>query len=180
MIRYVAFLRAINVAGHAIIKMTDLRDAFSAAGCKNTTTFIQSGNVIFDASGDPAALFRKIKTKVCGLAGGEAEIVYRTIDDLASLARAAPFKGLETDRTLKLYVTFLATKPEKKPTFPVVDAKEGLEAIGMKGLDVLLVSRRKPNGFYGFPNALIEKTYGVSGTSRNWNTVTKILARARE
>ena len=45
---YVAFLRAVNVAGHAIVKKDDLRDAFAGAGCKNARTFIQSGNVVFE------------------------------------------------------------------------------------------------------------------------------------
>jgi uncharacterized protein (DUF1697 family) len=45
--RHVAFLRAINVAGHAIVRMADLRQAFADAGCRNVRTYIQSGNVVF-------------------------------------------------------------------------------------------------------------------------------------
>ena len=45
--KYVAFLRAMNVAGHASVRMTDLREAFAAAGCQGVRTYIQSGNVIF-------------------------------------------------------------------------------------------------------------------------------------
>lgn len=48
----------------------------------------------------------------------------------------------------------------------------------MKNLEVFIVSRRKKNGFYGFPNNFIEKELGVSATSRNWSTVTKIVAFA--
>jgi len=44
---YVAFIRAINVAGHASVRMSDVRDAFVAAGCKDVRTYIQSGNVMF-------------------------------------------------------------------------------------------------------------------------------------
>ena len=57
---YIAFLRAINVAGHASLKMTDARDAFAAAGCRNVRTYIQSGNVLFEVPrranvvGDPS------------------------------------------------------------------------------------------------------------------------------
>ena len=178
--RYCAFLRAINVGGHAIVKMTDLREAFAAAGCGNPTTYIQTGNVVFDTTAkDPAALFRRITTKVRTLAGGEPDIVFRTARELESLVRAAPFKGLEGEHGLKLYVTFLSGKPPVKPTFPLLLPKDALEAIGMKGLDVLLVSRPKPNGFYGFPNNFIEKTFGVPGTSRNWTTVTKMAELVR-
>ncbi len=44
MTRYVAFLRAINVAGQKLIKMKELAQIFAAAGCKNGQTYIQSGN----------------------------------------------------------------------------------------------------------------------------------------
>jgi uncharacterized protein (DUF1697 family) len=180
MTRYVAFLRAINVRGHALIAMTDLCAAFESAGCRNATSFIQSGNVIFDSgAADTAPLFRRVHRKVRALAGGEPEIVYRSLGDLEALARAKPFDGLEDDRLLKLYVVLLAAKPVKRPRLPLEDAKERLEVIGRTGLDVLLVSRRKPSGMYGFPNAFVEQAYGVPATSRNWNTVRRILERAR-
>lgn len=40
MTRHVAFLRAINVAGHASVRMRDVKDAFESAGCKRVTTYI--------------------------------------------------------------------------------------------------------------------------------------------
>lgn len=46
--KYVAFLRAIDVAGHAKVKMHDLKQAFFAAGCQNVRKLIQSGNVVFE------------------------------------------------------------------------------------------------------------------------------------
>ncbi len=69
----------------------------------------------------------------------------------------------------------LAQKPRSVPPFPWEDPKERLEAIGIKGLDVLVVSRRKePRLFYGFPNSFVEKMLDVPATSRNWSTIRKI------
>ncbi|HET6922378.1 MAG TPA: DUF1697 domain-containing protein, partial [Anaeromyxobacteraceae bacterium] len=48
--RYVAFLRAVNVAGHALVTMEALSRAFARRGCQRVRTYIQSGNVLFDAS----------------------------------------------------------------------------------------------------------------------------------
>jgi len=50
----------------------------------------------------------------------------------------------------------------------------------MKNLDVFTVSRRKKDGFYGFPNNFIEQELGVVATSRNWSTVTRIAELVRE
>ena len=49
MIRYVAFLRAINVGGH-VVKMDALRKLFVHAGLSDVETFIASGNVVFSSS----------------------------------------------------------------------------------------------------------------------------------
>ena len=61
MINYVAFLRGINVGGKKLIKMEDLSRVFVSLGFKNVRTFIQSGNVIFDAAEtNPNVLAKKI------------------------------------------------------------------------------------------------------------------------
>jgi uncharacterized protein (DUF1697 family) len=177
---YVAFLRAINVAGHAIVKMTDLRDAFAAAGCKNVRTYIQSGNVIFDCPQEKsAAIFKRIRTKLRALLGNEPGILFRTLEEIDALVKAAPFRDFIAERAIKLYVAFLSEKPHTKPKLPLASPKEFVEAIAMNDFEIFIVSHPKPNGFFGFPNNFIEKELGVSATSRNWSTVTKIVAFAR-
>lgn len=159
--------------------MADLCAAFESAGCRNVSSYIQSGNVLFDASTrDPAALFRKVKARVLALAGGEPSIVFRTMSELDAAARAAPFGALVDDKTIKLYVVFLAERAKRKPALPIVDAKERLELIGVYGAHAYVVSRRKPNSLmYGFPNSFVENSLAVAATSRNWNTVRRILER---
>ena len=175
MTRYVAFLRAINVAGHARVEMSRLCDVFTRAGCVSAQTYIQSGNVIFETEDDCAELFQKIRTNVCRLTGEQSGVMFRSARQIHALVNGAPFKAFDADRTLKLYAVCLGGKPRSVPAFPWADSKERLEAIGIKGLDVLVVSRRKePRLFYGFPNGFVEKMLDVPATSRNWSTFTKI------
>jgi uncharacterized protein (DUF1697 family) len=94
--------------------------------------------------------------------------------------RGAPFKRFKAEPGIKLYVSFLSRKPRSKPRFPLLSCKEALEAVAIKNLEVLIVSRRKKNGFDGFPNNFIEKELGVSATSRNWSTVTRIVEFVRK
>jgi uncharacterized protein (DUF1697 family) len=84
-------------------------------------------------------------------------------------------KDFEKEPGLKLYAVFLSEPPRTKPTFPLVSPVERLEAVKMKNLDVFVVSRRKKSGLYGFPNNFVEKELGVSATSRNWSTVSRIV-----
>ena len=173
---HVAFLRAVNVAGHASVRMADLRAAFERAGCQAVRTYIQSGNVLFDA---PAAelptLLPRLRGAVSRLAGGPTTVVFRTLRELASLIRVSPFREYEDEADVKLYVAFLAGRPRRTPALPMHLPTDGLEALALRRHDVLLVSRRV-RGRFGFPNSFVEKEFGVPATTRNWNTVTKLVA----
>src|SRR5437588_11118953 len=46
---YIALLRAINVGGTSVITMADLKAQFEALGHANVRTYIQTGNVLFEA-----------------------------------------------------------------------------------------------------------------------------------
>jgi len=173
--KYVAFLRAINVAGHASVRMSEVREAFAAAGCRNVRTYIQSGNVIFESPArDHAKLLQNILAKLRNLLDGEQVIMLRTAGDIEELIRMDPFKDVEAGPGVKLYVAFLSQRPRSKPRSPLVSSQEALEAVTMSDREVFVVSRRKKNGFFGFPNLLVEKELGVSATTRNWSTVSKI------
>jgi uncharacterized protein (DUF1697 family) len=181
MSQHVAFLRAINVGGRAVVKMTDLREAFAAAGCRDVRTYIQSGNVIFESpEKNTTALFQKVRVQACDLVGQETGIVFRTVCELEGMVKSAPFQGHEAEPGIKLCVVFLSQGPRSKPRFPLVSLPEAVEAVGMKNLDVFVVSRRKKNGFHGFPNNFIEKQLGVEATTRNWSTILKVVELVRK
>jgi uncharacterized protein (DUF1697 family) len=177
---HIAFLRAINVGGRAVVKMTDLKAAFERAGCRNVRTFIASGNVLFDGPAKlPAAVKTRIATELVKLFGKEPGVCYRTLDEIDAMIAAAPFATRAADKTLKLYVAFMSEAPAKRVELPVVDQKECVEIAAIRTADALIVSRRKPNGMYGFPNFCVERL-GVTATSRNWNTVVRVAAFARK
>lgn len=178
---HVAFLRAINVGGRAVVKMADVQQAFVRAGCGNVATVIASGNVLFDP---PARLDDAQRTRIsrslAPLFGAEPVVVYRPLSALERLVRSRPFGPMDADKTVKLYVLFVDEKTKRRATFPMALPNEGLEAIGMeKSGDVLVVSRRKPTGMYGFPTLWIEKELDVVSTARSWSTVAKIANVAR-
>ena len=175
---HVALLRAVNVAGHASVRMADLRAAFERAGAGAARTYIQSGNVLFDApAAEIPALLPRLRGVVNRLAGGPTTVVFRTLREVTALVRSAPFRDFEDEPDLKLYVAFLAATPRRAPELPLHQPSDGLEAFALRRHDVLLVSRRVC-GRFGFPNNFVEKAFGVPATSRNWNTVTKLVELA--
>jgi uncharacterized protein (DUF1697 family) len=173
--KYVALMRAINVAGHASVRMSDVRDAFTGAGCAKARTCAQSGNVIFESRArDVAGILRKIHRTLFAPIDDEPEILVRTGEEIERLANRAPFSDVEAGPGIKLCVVFLSRKPRIRPKLPLVSATEALEAIARSDRDVFVVSRPKGSGFFGFPNSFVETAFGVSATSRNWSAVTRI------
>jgi len=181
MIRYVAFLRAINVGGQKLIKMTELARIFTAVGFRNVRTYIQSGNVIFDAaSAHPEALRRKIEKTLQQALGYEVTVILRSLAEIEALVRRDPFKKIKTGAEAMLFVVFLSAEPQRKPKLPLVSKTENLECFAVKDRAAFIVSHLKKNGWFGFPNKFVEKELGVLGTTRNWSTVNKILKAAEK
>ncbi len=175
--QHVAFLRAINVGGRGKIKMDELRRLFTDAGARDVATYIQSGNVIFSASAKSAeAIVRKAAKSLEKVLGHAPPIMLRSAAHIAKLCEASPFAALEPDPTVKWYVAFLTDRPSKTLARGTRSEKEALELVDVKGAEAFIISSRKKNGFYGFPNNFIESELGVSATSRNWTTLNKIHA----
>jgi len=176
-VSYVAFLRAVNVGGQGIVTKDALRDAFTRAGGTSVRTFIQSGNVLFDAA--PAtveAIVAAAKRRLRPVLGAEPVVIVRRASDIARLLRQGPFAGVSAPAAIKRYIVFLLKRPVRRPRMPFVSAAERLEAVHVRGRDCWLLSGRKPSGMYGFPGLFVEKALGVPATARNWSTVTRLAA----
>ena len=171
---HVAFLRAINVGGHGVVKMNDLNRAFESAGCKNIKTVIASGNVAFDAAANASAFAPKIQRAVDALLKSKSVIMFRTMRDIAEIVAASPFKAFVIGPDLKCCVVFLESAPRGKVKIPQPPPASGLESIRIVGSEAYVVCRRKKDGMFGYPNNYIEDKIGVAATTRTWTTVEKI------
>src|SRR5947209_3109353 len=104
-IRYVAFLRAINVGGRTVT-MERLRALFDSLKLRRVETFIASGNVIFDASGAPEALERRIERRLEQALGYEVGTFVRSVEELAAVAAHEPFAASDAAAAHSVSVTF--------------------------------------------------------------------------
>ncbi len=174
--KYVAFLRGINVGGNNVIKMDKLKAGFESLGFKNVKTFIQSGNVIFDsAMTNSEAIGKKIEAGLLKEYGSEIKVMVRTSDEIDKMIELDPFKNIPADKKTKLYVCFAHDEIKSKPKLPIISEKEACEIIAIEGKELFVVSREIKNGRYGFPNIFIEKELAKYSTTRNWNTICKMM-----
>lgn len=170
--RYVALLRGINVGGRTRVAMDDLRRLFADLGHGDVTTYIQSGNVLFDADGpaDGAAapVAAAIEEGIAAELGLSVTVVLRSATELDAVVDANPFAGRVPDPS-KLHVTFLAAEPAG-----TVEAPPGVaDELALVGREVYL---HCPGG-YGrtkLDNGFFERRLGVPATTRTWTTVRKL------
>jgi len=177
---YIALLRGINVGGYRLIKMQDLVRIFSGAGCNNVRTFQQAGNVIFESrSSKVKALTRKIERALEKDLGYHVSVVVRSLSELQKIVKRDPFKKFDDSKDVMLLaVVFLAESPREMPDLPFVSKTENVEVFRISDGAAFAVSRRKKNGWFGYPHAVVEKALNVLGTTRQWKTVQKIVKAA--
>lgn len=170
---YVAFLRGINVGGNKQIKMTDLGKAFESLGFRNVKTILASGNVLFDAPQTPQLdLVHQIEAKLKESFGYEVGVISRTIAEIRQLAASDPFKNITVTPQTRLYVTFLSEKP-KTTAKPPPEADFGI--VRVTDTEVCSVVVLSPARGTTELMGILEKQFGKNVTTRNWNTVVKIL-----
>src|SRR6266545_8287478 len=121
MSRFIAFLRAINVGGGRTVKMDPLRQLFESLGFSGVTTFIASGNVVFETTTKNAkTLERKIEQRLREALGYDVAAFIRTDAELAEIANYQPFRQSEIDAAAEFNIIFLAETLDEKVTQKVL------------------------------------------------------------
>lgn len=172
MATYVALLRGVNVGGNTI-KMERLRELWSELGFKNVRTYVQSGNVVFDAGGSPSRWSPLIEQRLAGETRLPVSVILRTPAQLRATIAGNPFLKETGIDSAKLHVTFLAGAPGKDALKTLSAAKAGADRLCVSGNEIYL---HCPNGYGGtkLSNNALEKLLSVRATTRNWNTVNKL------
>jgi len=180
MIRYIAFLRGINVSGHRIIKMEELRKMFEAMKFKNVKTYIQTGNVVFESSEkDAGSLVKKIEKHLHKTLGYEVETMLRSISEIEEIIKNNPFGKVKLDKTVVEYLTILHEEPSDNLKNSLLASSDNIATFKMKNREVYTLYLRT-NAKHPFSNNFVEKKLKVAATTRNWTVINKVLNFAKE
>ena len=176
----ISMLRGVNVGGHNKIKMDDLRTLCESLKFEDPRTYVQSGNVIFRTKEKNSPdLVKKIQDAIERKFGFRPAVILRTADELRRTIAATPFAASRKLEPGKILVTFLSDEPRADANATLRGLKDYPEEIHLKGRELYIYF---PNGAgkSKLPWSQVEKLLRTTGTARNWNTVTKMLAMAEE
>jgi uncharacterized protein (DUF1697 family) len=172
---HLALLRGINVSGHKMIKMDALKKALESIGFTNVVTYIQSGNVFVTTEEEsPSKVGFLIKQEIFKSFGHDVPVLVIGKEDLQACLDRNLFLNDDNVDLKKLYVSFISSElPENMITQLNLNFIKPDE-IQLDGKRIYLkydISPAKTK----LDNKWIEKSMNVVSTTRNWNTVNKLL-----
>lgn len=165
---HIALIRAINVGGTGKLPMADLRALCEKIGFRDVRTYIQSGNVVFNARGSATAVKKTLEDALERQLKKRHTALVRSPAELEAIDSGNPYPKAPPNFT---YVLFL----DKAPPRGAIDGWKtpGGEQLTLRGREI----------FMHFPNGMGQSKLRIPfadlGTARNFNTIRALIALAR-
>jgi len=173
--RYIAFLRAINVGGH-VVKMETLRAHFTELGFTDVSTFIASGNVIFEAPVQASRLEKKIEEHLQAALGYEVDTFLRTPDQVRQVIAAAELKlGRFLAKGANVYIGFLRKLPSEAQQKQTVALSNEVDVLSFHNRELFWLCHESMAQTTITPPKLA-KALGGPTTTRNITSLRKLIA----
>jgi uncharacterized protein (DUF1697 family) len=164
--RWVAFLRAVNLGPTNKVPMAQLRAELEAAGFQDVRTLLQSGNVVFSADArKPSVIEGRLHEVIASAFGLDIDVIAYSEKALSAIVAANPFAARDVPAK-ELYVTFLGGAANRHAgRYPPDEYEFGAG----------VVYEHRPNGVTNSKLPDWTKVLGVPATMRTWATVNKTL-----
>ncbi|RFN58849.1 DUF1697 domain-containing protein [Marixanthomonas ophiurae] len=174
MAKHIALLRGINVGRHKKFTKAQQLDMLSDLGYKNTNVYLHTGNWIFEASEKKEKITQKISEAIQTKFGWELPIQVLTPSEIETIFTACPFSE---EKKIKSYFVILSEKPSDSLIKEANSIQYPNEEIIILD-NCIYFYAAKGYGRTKFNMNTFEKKLNVQATSRNYNTITKIIALA--
>ncbi len=173
--RYIALLRGINVGGNKKVEMKRLKILFESSGCSNVSTYINSGNIIFESDKERNVIKEEIEKILKKEFGFDIPVLIKTKQEIKKIADAIP-KTWQNDTEQKTDVAFLFKEIDSKEVINLLPIKkEFINIKYIRGAIFWNVKRENVNKSH-LTKIISHKIY-QSMTVRNINTA-RYLAEA--
>jgi len=173
-VTHLALLRGINVGGKNLLPMKDLAGMFAEAGCTQVRTYIQSGNVIFEAPAGASKIAGVVSASIERRFGFRIPVILRTSEQVFKIIPENPFiKSVVDEKWLHVY--FLANAPAARALGGLDPGRSAPDVFHVRGQEIYLhllngMARTK------LTNAYFDSKLSTTCTARNWATVLKLAA----
>jgi uncharacterized protein (DUF1697 family) len=174
---YIALLRGINVGGHNVIKMAELKSLFESMGFGSVKTYIQSVNILFESDEKVDLLRQRIEQEVFKGFGFSVTVILRTAKELEQIIKNCPFNAETLSQGESLHISFLTQAPSQEAINHVLTYNSESEECKFIGKEIYLFLRQSIRN--SKLSSQLQKL-DVPGTLRNWKTINKLALIAKE
>jgi uncharacterized protein (DUF1697 family) len=168
---YVILLRGVMPTGKNKVPMAYLRAALAHAGLQDTQTYIQSGNVVAKSGLTQGALELLVHDVIKKRIGADIAVIARPAERFREVLENNPFRHADTAR---LYFSLLRSHPEPKLAKAFLATDFGPDQIRIVDGAIYALYATKLSDSK-FVNNFFERKLKVIATTRNFNTVTKLV-----
>lgn len=168
---YIALLRGVMPSGKNRVPMADLRAALAEAGFPDVKTYIQSGNVILRSDLDREGIQKLIHDVILTEIGADITVIARKHEEMKAIFECNPYPLDDKKRT---YLTILATIPEAETVANFLAMDFSPDELNYNGdsFHILYATKYSDSKFN---NNFIERKLKVAATTRNFNTMSRLL-----
>ena len=168
---YIILLRGVMPFGKNKVPMADLRRELVQAGLKDVQTYIQTGNVIATSNLSQVKLEQQVHDTIKNMIDGNITVIARTSKQFNNILKSNPFQDIDTS---KLYFSLLASHPdpEQLKTFLSIDFSPDKICVIEDVIYTLYAPKLSDSKF---TNNYFESKLKVKATTRNFNTMSKLV-----
>jgi uncharacterized protein (DUF1697 family) len=174
MARFVAFLRAVNV-GKRTVAMATARQTLEDLGFREVSSYVNSGNLLFSASGKASEHEAAIRAQLEDEFGFELTTFVRTAAEVKALATAKPFGVIAAGHTHFALLPLTRLSPAEKKAVETLSNDH--DEVVVAGRDVHWLIRSKSTETTLGPKAWKDALPGNPTTARNTTMLARLAQR---
>ncbi|KAF1301532.1 DUF1697 domain-containing protein [Candidatus Enterococcus willemsii] len=176
---YFAFLRAVMPSGKNRVPMSELQQLLQENGYPGAKTYLHTGNILLKSDQTREQIAKDIHQLILTHIGPDLSVIVRTPEEIKEVLLHSPFKEPDYNQK-RIFFSLLSGEP----------LSEGIQSIQDKIADtdeILVIIQRTAYMYIPgnatrskLSNNLLEKKGKIVATSRNYNTLSRMLALAEE
>lgn len=169
---YIVLLRGVMPVGKNKVPMAQLREVLSDAGFINARTYIQSGNVVLDTHLQAKEVEHQVHELIREKIGADIKVIVRSGQQLQQVLANNPFThGHDISR---VFFVLFAEQPSRQLTVELMaeDFGDEILVIGETSAYMYIPGNAARSKL---SNVKLEKKLAVAATTRNFNTMKKLV-----
>ncbi len=176
--KYAAFFRNLNLGRPHCPTRVQFEQAFVIAGATSASSFHTNGTLVFTVGkrSGPRRVLARACTELASCCGLQEPAFVRSVEYLAELVAQNPFATVAPASVYQCCASFLNDEGRPLAQLASQSARGDVKVLHCTGSEVLSLSL-KIGKTPGSPNAFLEKSLGIAATTRNWNTIVRLVQR---